>query len=166
MKVLAVLVLLGLQGKENPQFEAWKNLKAGSWVKLKVETIEDGEKTASEETETLVSAAADKVIVERKVVATLGGKPFTTTEKEEIAATSDAILKIEKGGQERIEAGGKTLDCAVVFVTRKAVDSTGEIRHKVWLHADVPGGLARSESVSVRQNRLVATAIAVGWEKK
>lgn len=164
--MIALVIALLLQAKENPQFEAWKNLKAGSWVKLKVETIEDGEKTLSEETETLVSAAADKVVVERKVVATLGGQPFTTKENEQIAASSDAILKVEKGGEEQIEAGGKKLDCRIVLVTKKAVDSTGEIRHKLWIHPDVPGGVARSESVSVRQNRLVATAVAVGWEKK
>jgi hypothetical protein len=166
MKILAVLLLLAVQARENPQFHAWKNLKAGSWVKLKVETIEDGEKTVSEETETLVSAVADKVVVERKVVATLGGQPFTTKENEQISPTSDAILKIEQGNEEQIEAGGKKLDCKIVFVTKKPVDSTGEIRHKLWLHADVPGGVARSESVGVRQNRLVSTAIAVGWEKK
>jgi hypothetical protein len=166
MRVAAAVLLFALQAKESPQYDAWKGLKTGSWVKLKVETIEDGEKTASEETETLVSAAADKVVVERKVVATLGGSPFTTTDKEEHAATSDAILKIEKGGEEEIEAGGKKLACRILLVTRKAVDSTGEIRHKLWMNADVPGGVARSESVSVRQNRLVATAIAVGWEKK
>jgi hypothetical protein len=166
MKILAVLILLAAQAKENPQFDAWKNLKAGSWVKLKVETIEDGEKTLSEETETLVSAAGDKVVVERKVVATLGGQPFTTKETEQVPAASDAILKIEKGGDEQIEAAGKKLDCRIIFVTKKAVDSTGEIRHKLWIHADVPGGVARSESVSVRQNRLVSTAMVVGWEKK
>jgi hypothetical protein len=166
MRVLAAILVLAVQAKENPQFEAWKGFKPGAWVKHKVETIEDGEKTPSDETETLVSAAADKVVVERKVVAMLGGNPFTTTEKEEHAAASDAILKVEKGGEEEIEAGGKKLACRILFVTRKAVDSTGEIRHKLWMNADVPGGVARSESVSVRQNRLVATAIAVGWEKK
>jgi hypothetical protein len=165
MIVLLIASLL-LQAKENPQFQAGKNLKAGAWVKLMVESIEDGEKTLSEETETLVSAAADKVVVERKVVATLGGQPFTTKENDQLAPASDAILKIEKGGEEQIEAGGKKLDCVTVFVTKKAVDSTGEIRHKLWIHADVPGGVARSESVSVRLNRTVATSIAVGWEKK
>lgn len=166
MRLIATFLVLALQAKENPQFDAWKGFKTGSWVKLKVETIEDGEKTVSEETETLVAAAADKFVVERKVVATLGGQPFTTTEKEEHAATSDKILKVEKGGEEEIEAGGKKVACRVVFVTRKPVDSTGEIRHKLWMNADVPGGVARSESVSVRLNRLVATAIATGWEKK
>ena len=166
MRTAAVFLLLALQAKENPQFEAWKNVKAGSWIKFKVETIEDGEKTVSEETETLLSAAADKVVVERKVVATLGGQPFTSTEKDEHAAASDAILKVEKGGEEQIEAGGKKLACRIVFVTRKPVDSTGEIRHKLWMSADVPGGVAKSESVSVRQNRLVTSAIALGWEKK
>jgi hypothetical protein len=166
MRTAAVFLLLAFQAKENPQFDAWKSLKAGSWVKLKVETIEDGEKTLSEETETLVSATADKVVVERKVVATLGGQPFTSTEKDEHTAASETILKVEKGGEEEIEAGGKKIACRIVFVTRKPVDSTGEIRHKLWMNADVPGGVARSESVSVRQNRLVATAIVLGWEKK
>ena len=166
MTFLAAILLHALQAKENPQFDAWKTLKPGSWVKLRVETIEDGEKTPSDETETLLSAAADKIVVERKVVATLGGNPFTTTEKDEHAAASDAILKVEKGAEEQIEAGGKKLACRIVFVTRKGVDSTGEIRHKLWMNADVPGGIVRSESVSVRQNRLVATSIAVGWEKK
>jgi len=166
MRVAAAILLLALQAKENPQYDAWKGLKPGTWVKHKVETIEDGEKTPSEETETLVSAAADKIVVERKVVALLGGNPFTTTEKEEHAAASDSILKVEKGGEEEIEAGGKKLACRILFVTRKGVDSTGEIRHKLWMNAEVPGGVARSESVSVRQNRLVATAIVTGWEKK
>lgn len=166
MTFATAVLLLAVQANENPQFDAWKSFKAGSWVKLKVETIDDGEKTVSEETETLVSAAADKVVVQRKVVATLGGQPFSSTEKEEIAPASAAILKVEKGGDEQIEAGGKKLACRIVFVTKKPVDSTGEIRHKLWLHPDVPGGVARSESVSVRQNRVVATAVALGWEKK
>jgi len=166
MRLVAAALLLALQAKENPQFDGWKDFKAGSWVKLKVETIEDGEKTLSEETETLVRAAADKIVVERKVVATLGGKPFTSTDQEEHASASDAILKVERGGEEQLEAGGKKLACRIVFVTRKGVDSTGEIRHKLWMSADVPGGVAKSESVSVRQNRLVTTAIALGWEKK
>ena len=165
MRIMALL-LLALQARENPQFEAWKGFKPGSWVKLKVETIEDGEKTTSEETETLVSAEADKIVVQRKVVAVLGGQPFTSTDKEEIAPATNAILKVEKGGEEEIEAAGKKLACRIVFVTRRGVDSTGEIRHKLWLNGDVPGGVARSESVSVRQNRLVASALASGWEKK
>ena len=166
MRFLAAILLLALQAKENPQFDAWKNFKPGSWVKLKVETIEDGEKTLSDETETLLSAAADKIVVERKVTAMLAGQPFTTTEKEELAPASESVLKVENGKDEEIEVAGKKLACRVLFVTKKPVDSTGEIRHKLWLNADIPGGVARSESVSLRQNRLVATATAAGWEKK
>src|SRR5262249_36416057 len=141
-------------------------LKAGSWVKLKVETIEDGETTRSEETETLLSAAADKVVLERKSVTQLNGQPFTTTDKEEIASKTNSITKIEKGGEEAIEISGTKLTCRTPRVRRKPADSSGEIRHKLWLHADVPGGVARSESTSLRSNKVVSTAVAVGWEKK
>jgi hypothetical protein len=166
MRLAATFLLLALQARENPQFEAWKGFKAGSWIRLKVETIEDGEKVLSEETETLVSAAADKVVIQRKSVTTLNGRPFTATDKDELAARTDAIKKIETGGDEEIEVAGKKLSCRIMFVTRKPVDSSGDTRHKLWLHADVPGGVARSESTSLKQNKVVATAVALGWEKK
>ena len=166
MRSFVAALLLLSQAKENPRFEAWKNFKAGSWVKMKVETIEDGEKVLSEETETVVSIAATKIMVERKSTTNFDGKPFTTTEKEEIEPTSAAITKVEKGNDEEIEVAGKKLSCRVVLVTKKPVDSSGEIRHKLWMNGDVPGGMARSESTSLRTNRTVATAVAIGWEKK
>jgi hypothetical protein len=150
----------------NPQFDAWKNFKAGSWVKLKVETIEDGEKTVSEETETLVSATAEKIVLQRKTLSTLGGQPFTSTDQEDLPATTPSILKVEKGTDEEIEVAGKKVACRVLLVTKAAKESVGEIRHKFWMKDDVPGGVVRSESVAVRQNRVVATAVALGWEKK
>src|SRR5688572_18307470 len=101
--LLTAALVLALQAKENPQFDGWKDFKAGSWVKLKVETIENGEKILSEETETLVSVAATKAVIERKSVTQFGGQPFTSTDKEEIPATTDAILRIEKGADEEID---------------------------------------------------------------
>jgi hypothetical protein len=166
MTLLSAMMLLAAQARENPQFEAWKNFKAGSWVKMKVETIEDGEKVQSEETETLVSVAATKIVLERKSVTQFAGQPFTATDKEELAAATEAITKVEKGNDEEIEIAGKKLACRVVLVTKKPVDSSGEIRHKLWMNGDVPGGVARSESTSLRQNKVVATAVALGWEKK
>lgn len=166
MRLAAAAVLLLLQAKENPQFDAWKGFAAGSWVKLRVETIEDGEKTISEETETLVRAAADNVVIERKSTTQFGGQPFTSTDKEEIPQTTTAILKIEKSDDEAVEISGKKMTCRVVIVTRKPVDSSGESRHKLWMHADVPGGVVRSETTSLRTNRVTGTALALGWEKK
>jgi hypothetical protein len=154
------------QSVPNPLFDSWKNFRAGSWVKLKVETIEDGEKTVTEETETLVSATAEMMVVQRKTLSTLGGQPFTSTDQEDIPASTASILKVEKGKDEEIEVAGKKVACRVLLVTKAAKESVGEIRHKFWMKDDVPGGVVRSESVAVRQNRVVATAVALGWEKK
>jgi len=154
------------QAVPNPLFDAWKSFKAGSWVKLKVETIEDGEKTVSEETETLFSRTAEKIVLQRKTLSTLGGQPFTSTDQEDIPAATASILKIEKGKDEEIEVAGKKVACRILLVTKAAKESIGEIRHKLWMNDDVPGGVVRSESVAVRQNRVVATAVALGGEKK
>lgn len=166
MRILAALLVLSLQAKDNPRFEHWKGFKPGSWVKLKVTTFEEGEKIESEDLETLVSAAADTLVVERKSTSTLAGQPFTATDREDVAAKSAAVTAVEAGGEEKIQVAGKELACKILLVTMKPADSSGSVRHKLWIHAEVPGGVARSESTSLKTNKIVATAIAAGWEKK
>ena len=78
-----------------------------------------------------------------KVVATLGGQPFNVVREGGEIAARRTILKVSEekaAARGMIESRRKQFARRIIFVTRKPVDSTGEIR-QARMHAEVPGGV-------------------------
>jgi hypothetical protein len=157
----ACLPLL-LQANDNPEFGYWSAHKIGSWVKLRMEMEAQGVKVVVESTNTLIELGTDKVIVEQKMSLSGAGQDQPeSTKTEEILKNKDKDpIKIEKEGDEVIEAGGKKLSCHWIEGTQKETRKV-----KFWLSKDVPGGVAKAEA-SGGDIPGVMKISAVSWEKK
>lgn len=162
LALVAALLPLLFQAKENPEFGYWSNCKKGSWVKLKMELDAQGAKINVESQHTLLEAGADKVVVEQKSKVTVAGAPpQEETEKEEIFKDKEKDpIKIEKEGDEEIEVAGKKMKCHWIQGTQK--DTT---KVKFWVSKDVPGGVVKGE-VSGGELPGPMKITATSWEKK
>src|SRR2546426_12485549 len=83
--VAFVLLSLAPQEKENVEFGWWSGHKVGSWVKLKMEAEQGGQKIVIEATHMLLELTKDKAVVEQTTKVTVGGQAQPeATENEEI----------------------------------------------------------------------------------
>ena len=162
--LLAVVVgLLGMsQDVDNPQFKYWNGCKSGSWVKMRMEMNQAGQKIESETTHTLLELKDDVAVVEITGKSKFGDKEFPLpAQKQEIKAKESADkIKIAAEGDEEIEVAGKKLKCHWIEGTQK--EST---KVKFWLSKEIPGGVAKAE-VSGGELPGVMKIFATGWEKK
>lgn len=158
----AALLPLLLQAKENPEFTYWAEHQAGSWVKFKMDMDAPGETLLVETQHTHLETGADKVVVEQKSKVTLNGRPQPdSSEKEAFFKDKEKNpIKIEKAGDEEIEAGGKQLKCHWIEGAQK--DAT---KVKFWFSKDSPGGVAKGE-VSGGATPGLMKLTATSWEKK
>jgi hypothetical protein len=163
MKMLLAILLLLAQEADDPVFKRWSGSKPGSWVKFRRETVSPDGKVfdlKQEITQTLVEADAQKVVIE--TVLEGGGKTGKPT-RDTYRVKTALPDKIEKEGDEEIEVNGKKLSCHWV---QGNLFVTGRTLARIYLHADAPGGVVRTDLIVFGEGKAHARHVAVGWEKK
>lgn len=146
--VHAVLVLAALLGqeKDNPQFEAWKGFKPGSWVKHAMKMNAGGQEIQSETTTTLLEQSAEKIVIEVKNKMKVGGQEIETpAQKQEITPAQDKEKTgdFKKEGEEEVEAAGKKYK--TTLYTTEQSQGGQKMKGKIWISKDVPGGMVKGE---------------------
>ena len=163
MKALFLIAAVFLipQDPENPEYRRWASFKVGSWVKMKSEIDNQGNKMELplETTFTLLEVDDKKVVVEELTVNTLLAKDSPKQEKAR-KRTYPATRKQKeemKEGDEEIEIAGKKIACH--WIEAKSSAASG----KIWSSPDVPGAVRIDIGLPTKAiQRLTATA----WEKK
>lgn len=158
--LLAALLCSATQEVDNPEYKHWAKFKVGSFVKMKSEIENGGNKMQLplEVTFTLVELDDQKAVIEEVTVNTMQPKDSPKQEKSK-KKTVKATRKGEnvKEGDEELEVGGKKLACHWTEI------SGGAGGYKVWTNPDVPGPVKLEVGLpSKGLQRLTATA----WEKK
>jgi hypothetical protein len=162
MILMAALLLSATQDIDNPDYTRWAKFKVGSWVRMKSEIENGGNKMVlpTETTYTLLEIDDKQVIVEELTLNTLQPKDSPKQEKARkrtYLATPGKKDASQMEGDEEIEIAGKKLACH--WTELKGV--AGAI--KTWVHPDVPGMLRIDVGLPSKSiQRLTATA----WEKK
>lgn len=163
MRILLAAALLSVQDADDAAFKRWSESKVGSWVKFKRETATADGKVMDlnqEITQTLVESDGEKVVIETVASGgAKGGKPKRDTYRVKTPIAD----RIEKTGEEEIEVAGKKRTCTWVqgnFLI------TGRTLARIYLHADVPGGIVRTDLIALGEGKPHARQVAVGWEKK
>jgi hypothetical protein len=164
MRWIFAAALVLVQAKDNPEYAWWKDCKAGSWVKFRMEGEFAGQKIEGEQTHTLLELSAEKAVVDRKGSMKVGASPpVAMDKKDEVKAKAEEEYQISKEGEEEIEIAGKKLKCRWIDAVQTKGGEKAEL--KFWLSKDVPGGVVKGEvrpSAAPGVMKLVATA----WEKK
>ena len=159
--LLITVALLALQDNDHPDYKRWASFKVGSWVKMKSEIDNQGQKMELpvETTFTLLEADDKKVVVEELTVNTLQPKDSPKQEKAR-KRTYPATRRQKdeaKEGEEELEVAGKKIACRWIEVKASA----GSV--KTWTSAEVPGMVRMEIGLPTKAiQRLTATA----WEKK
>jgi hypothetical protein len=162
MIFVAALLLSATQDIENPDYARWAKFKVGSWIKMKSEIENGGNKMAlpMETTYTLLEIDDKQAVVEELTLNTLQPKDSPKQEKARKRTYQASIRKKDAAqteGDEEIEIAGKKLACHWTEVKGAA----GAI--KTWVHPDVPGMVRIDVGLPSKSiQRLTATA----WEKK
>ena len=146
--VTAVMMLAALLGqdKENPQFDAWKAFKPGTWVKHHMKMDAGGQEIESETTTTLLEQTPEKIVVEVKNKMTVGGQTIETpAQKQEITPKNEAgkMGDFKKEGEAEVEAAGKKYQ-TTIYSTEQG-EGGQKVKGKVWISKDVPGGMVKGE---------------------
>lgn len=163
MKTLLALLVLFAQDADDPIFKRWSGSKVGSWVKFKRETTTADGKVVDlkqEITQTLVEVDEQKVVIESILEG--GGKPGKP-KRDTYRAKTPLPDKIEKEGDEEIEIAGKKLACHWI---QGNLFLSGRTLSRIYVHADVPGGVVRTDLIVFGEGKPHARNVAVGWEKK
>ena len=163
MKLLLAILLLLAQDADDPVFKRWSGCKPGPWVKFRRETVTADGKVVDlkqEITQTLVEADAQKVVVDSVMEG--GGKAGKPT-RDTYRVKTPLSDKIEKEGDEEIEVNGKKVTCHWV---QGNLFITGRTLARIYLHADAPGGIVRTDLIVFGEGKPHARQVAVGWEKK
>jgi hypothetical protein len=165
-----VLLSLLLQEIDNPTYKHWSKFKPGSSVTLKATNDTNGMKSGAVIVYTLKSCDAKEAVVTMTGSTTVGdtktdmpasdGKHAAKVKKVEPA--KDAPKPEE--GDEEIEVAGKKLKCHWV----KSVSENNGMKttSKVWTSDAVPGGMARSESLTEGKMKMSSTMEVTAFEKK
>jgi len=146
--VHAVVMLAAVlaQDSDNPQFEAWKGFKPGSWVKHQMKMETGGQQIESETTTTLLEQTADKIVIEVKNKMKVAGQEIDSpAQKQEITPKADKekMGDFKKEGDEEVEAGGKKYK--TTLYTTEQTQGGQKMKGKIWISKDVPGGMVKGE---------------------
>ena len=157
MMLWIALAALAQDPVDNPEYKGWAAFKPGSSVTYKVQV---GENAAGEQKLTLKSVSdAEAVLVTEMSAA--AGRSFDRKVPAKIPA-ANAPQNV-KEGEEKIEAGGKTLPCTTKEFEITAANNK-KIRMKVWISEDVPGKAARTDVTQEGAPKM--SMVASSWEKK
>jgi len=151
--VFASLLVLPPQEKEidNPEFQGWKGLKPGSWVRTKTAMDLGPIQTETITVAKLIEGSDDKVVLELAITTTVAGAemkrdPEQVTVRSRIRETQ---LTAEGGkftksaeGEETIEVLGRKMKCR--WIEGKVEKDNLKGKGKTWFHPDIVGGVAKS----------------------
>lgn len=146
MLVMAAVPSLHAQQADNPDYTAWAGFKVGSNRTLSGMVRAGPLRIEVQTTYTLREVTADHVVVESRTTTDFGqgqrvGKPVRETEDAKVEAQ-----EVKDLGEENVQALGRTFKCEVYQMKDDTVDGTERPwggKAKVWVCADVPGGVVR-----------------------
>lgn len=160
----------------NPEYENWKDCKAGSWVTVKTESVMNGRTTGFENTYKLLAIDADKATLETTMTMVINGKPMTMpASKRDIAAkldkpddskASEDKTKMDKTeGDEDIEIDGKKVTCHW-HDTKMTGEDGNKSEVKTWKSDEIPGKTAKMWMTSEKPQKSETTFTTLKFEKK
>ena len=164
--LLALAALLAQETRDNPQYEYWKDCKPGSWIKVRMEMTQGGQKMEMTITYTLTELTAEKALVEQKGVMKAAGQERPMNRSEEIPAKKEKLAPFEKKGEEEIEVAGKKLKCQILLVSEQSGDGNAKVKTRMWLSKEIPGGMAKGDFTPEGAEKPAGTLTALEWEKK
>jgi hypothetical protein len=164
MLLASMILLAGLQEKDDPRFKYWSDCKVGSWVKTKMVVDQGGAKGEIEQTQKLLEITDDKVTIEISGRMNMGGKeiPIRPRKQDIKARYTEGDVHIQTEGDEEIEVAGKKLKCHWLDMTLRTGPNPGKM--KVWMTSEIPGGGAQAEVTPPNGTTMMITAVE--WEKK
>ncbi|HXX95328.1 MAG TPA: hypothetical protein VEN81_17020, partial [Planctomycetota bacterium] len=119
--------------KENPAYRYWASCKVGSWVRVSLQIEQGGEKVDLEQVQKLIELKDEMAVVEMsgKMKRSVGEVPIPA-QKQEIKAKEPADrVKIDKEGDEEIDAAGRKLACHWYELGVQA--GSKPMKLKVWM---------------------------------
>ena len=162
MGIAAALLCVLLQDPiDNPEYKGWASFKAGSVVTYKY--IKDGAAQPGLQKTTLVSIDEKEAVLETTYV--LEGKDPGKPLQRKVPAKAPAASAPPnvKEGEEEIEVAGKTLKCRTKeFEKKLASGKTAGLKY--WIHAEIPGMVAKVETTNEGGPKVLM--VASEWEKK
>ena len=164
--LLALAAFLAQEAKDNPEYGYWKDCKAGSWVKVRLDSSMNNQKMEMTATYTLIELTAEKAVVEQSGVMKAGALERPVSRREEVPAKKTRVASHEQKGEEEIEVGGKKLKCQILLVAEQSGDGGGKVKAKVWVSKEIPGGMAKGEFSPEGADKPSGTITALEWEKK
>jgi hypothetical protein len=165
---------------ENPEYTSWAKFKPGTSLTVKVTSTVGGKSNETVITNTLVSVAADKLVLETAVTDKAGGKEVIHPgQKRDVPKTVPILPGFKKEdlpgpgrkppgtveeGTETLKVGGTEYK-AKWYRIKQTVPGGGEIEGKTWMSDEVPGSVLKSET-SVKGSMPVGTKMEVVAVKK
>lgn len=163
---------------ESVEYGWWSSFKAGSMVKLKMDTqapdrqgnIKD---VVVEYTTIVKEVTAEKVINDNSTIMTVDGKSSPeSTKHEEISAKIPAdpsndvkfLIRptdLKEVGTEDVEFNGKKYPCKIVEFTRTAPDGSGKMATKAWLNSEIPGNVLKAVIVMEQKSNTITCNISM-----
>ena len=157
---------LGLVGAapqgDNPEYGWWSTFAPGSWVKVRVEGDIEGRPFTLEQTQSLLEADADRVVVSRKGTMKIDDRDLPASkERDEIRKKAEPAMTIEKEGDEEVALPTGRTSCHWIEGRDRSTNATV----KFWIAKSVPGGVVKAE---IRDEGAtgVTRIFALTWETK
>ena len=176
----ALLVLLPLPATagadqdemvDNPMYAAWAGFKPGATATLHETTTYANDKNPIPDqkvvTYTLLSVAADKVVVravvvEQELLGTVESAPtkhtFPAKLKKSYLAVAAPDLNAMKG-EESITWKGKEVKCKTLYGSYKKEGDTVEF--KAWINDSVPGGVVKRTRTTKQKDDTITTTVTL-----
>ncbi len=161
VSVAAVVVctsILAADLVDNPRYQAWAKYKAGTNVKMNMDTAAGGQNMKSVMTTTLKEVTPEKAVIEMKTTMTVPGMAapmdnvMTMTEPAKIESAKIKPTDPEKmpnckvlgKGTEALVIGGKTYKCSWYEVE---VETQGmKVTSKMWTCDELPDKMVKNDT--------------------
>ena len=156
---------------DNPMYAAWAGFKPGATATLHETTTYANDKNPIPDrkvvTYTLLSVAADKVVVravvvEQELLGTVESAPtkhtFPAKLKKSYLAVDAPDLNAMKG-EESITWKGKEVKCKTLYGSYKKEGDTVEF--KAWINDRVPGGVVKRTRTTKQKDDTITTTVTL-----
>ena len=156
---------------DNPMYAAWAGFKPGATATVVEKTTYSDDKNPVPDekvvTYTLLSVAADKVVVravvvEQELLGTVESAPtkhtFPAKLKKSYLAVAAPDLDAMKG-EESITWKGKEVKCKTLYGSYKKEGDTVEF--KAWINDRVPGGVVKRTRTTKQKDDTITTAVTL-----
>ncbi|HEX4055669.1 MAG TPA: hypothetical protein VHX86_15500 [Tepidisphaeraceae bacterium] len=144
--VMTAVPSLFAQQVDNPDYLAWAKFKVGSSRTLSGTVLAGGLKIEVQTTYTLREVTADHVVVESRTTTDFGPGPRVGRPVRQIEDAKVEGQEVKDLGEENVQALGRWFKCEVYQMKDDTVDGKERPwggKAKVWVCADVPGGVVR-----------------------